>query len=87
MSGHIEYHPHAGAEIGKVCADAQRIADLLGVTIKFRFNDVLCMAVVGGDAALLAERQQAEQRREKRGAWDHGLASSRPAAETRAVAV
>ena len=84
MSGHIEYHPHGGSEISKTCADAQRIADLLGVTVEFRFNDVLCMAVPGGDAVLLAERQQAEQSSGK--ARDMRFASSRPASDTAAAA-
>jgi hypothetical protein len=77
MSAHIELHPHAGSDIVKVSADAQRIADLLGITIEFRFNDVLCMASPGGDAAALAERQQAEQARKLSGPYDRRFASSR----------
>lgn len=77
MSGHIEYHPHAGAEIRNTCATALRIADLLQVNVEFRFNDVLCMASPGGSADTLAENQQAEQARKLTGPYDRRFASSR----------
>lgn len=83
MSGsHIELHPHAGSDIVNVSADAQRIADLLGVTVKFRFNDVLCMAAPGGDGSALASAQQEQQARALRSPRDQRFASSHVFAPT-----
>lgn len=76
MSGHIEYHPRAGSDIRKVAADAQRVADLLGIAIEFRFNEVRCVAAPSGDAAFLAERQQVEQARKMEFPYDRRFASS-----------
>lgn len=46
----------AGTSIATACSEAQRIADMLRVSIKFRFNGVECAAVPGGNPVLLAER-------------------------------
>lgn len=81
MSGsHIELHPHAGSDIVNVSADAQRIADLLGVMVEFRFNDVLCMAAPGGDRSALASAQQEQQSRKLCSPRDQRFASSRVSA-------
>ena len=51
-----------GDDIETVCVEAQRIADLLNRGVGFQFNSVRCVAIPGGDAAKLAERQQRAQR-------------------------
>jgi hypothetical protein len=42
------------ADILEVAADAQRVADYLGINVAFEFNGVLCQAQPGGTAARLA---------------------------------
>lgn len=76
MSGHIEFHPHAGSAIERTSADAQRIADLLGVAVEFSFNEVLCIAGVGGSADRLVEAFKVEIGRKLVGRFDRRFASS-----------
>lgn len=78
MSAFITLDCTGGSDIRHVSADAQRIADLLGVSVDFRFNDVHCVAAPGGSAEALADRQQAEQARKLSLAHprDHKFASS-----------
>ena len=59
----MSIQPAPGADIVRVSADAQRIADMLGITVDFSFNGVKCRAVPGGSAAHLADRQHHEQAR------------------------
>jgi hypothetical protein len=63
MSSFVTIDCTAGSSIDRVSADAQRIADLLGISVDFRFNDVHCVAVPGGSADHLAEEQQRQQSR------------------------
>lgn len=51
-----------GDSIDKTSAEAQRIADLLDRAVGFEFNSVRCVAVPGGNADKLADRQQRAQR-------------------------
>ncbi|OYW50759.1 MAG: hypothetical protein B7Y36_18645 [Novosphingobium sp. 28-62-57] len=59
----ILIEPAPGADISCVSEDAQRIADLLKITVDFPFNGVKCRAVPGGSATQLADRQQREEAR------------------------
>ena len=51
----------AGTEIDQACRQIQDLADRLVLNIELTFNDVTCIAVPGGSASLLAERQQEQQ--------------------------
>lgn len=77
MSASLAIEIHAGSSIDSASADAQRIADLLGITCVFEFNDVRCIALPGGDASLLAERQQEEQSRKLTAPYDYRRANSK----------
>lgn len=55
--------PAPGAHIDRTSADAQRVADILGINIEFSFNGVKCRAVPGGCAKALASRQHSEMGR------------------------
>lgn len=76
MAGFVKIDFTAGTGINRAALDAQRVADILGLTVEFSFNDVECWASPNGDAVLLAERQQEEQRRELRSPMDRRLARS-----------
>jgi len=51
-----------GCKVAEACTVAQRIANVAVTPVEFQFNSVLCVAVPGGDAELLAERQQEASR-------------------------
>lgn len=51
----------AGANIAKACAELQALADRLSVIAIAEMNGVQCMAIPGGDALTLAQRQQVSQ--------------------------
>lgn len=53
----------AGDHILKCGDDAQRVADLLGITAKFEFNGVTCLAFPGGSGSDLVKSFDAELRR------------------------
>lgn len=76
MNAFITIDCTAGSAIDNVAADAQRIADMLGISVDFRFNDVHCVAAPGGNAELLSERQQHQQSRKLERPMDHRFASS-----------
>jgi hypothetical protein len=48
------------------CAKAQSIADRSCMDVEFEFNGVECVAVMGGDRELLAQRQSEAQNRRPR---------------------
>lgn len=52
--------PAPGAHIDRTSADAQRVADILGINIDFSFNGVKCRAVPGGCAKALVSRHNSE---------------------------
>jgi hypothetical protein len=64
MTPGLTMNTFGGDDIEQVCAEAQRIADSVGRAVGFKFNSVRCVAVPGGSAAKLAERQQLAQRSE-----------------------
>lgn len=76
MSAWLEIDITAGTSIETACADAQRISDILGINVEFKFNGVKCFAGIGGNADLLAERQQWQQSRKLEGPFDTRLARS-----------
>lgn len=76
MAGFIKIDFTAGVSIDRASLDAQRVADILGLTVEFSFNDVECWAIPDGDAAMLAERQQEEQKRKLKRPMDRRLARS-----------
>lgn len=76
MSAFLTIDCTAGTSIENMCADAQRIADLLGISVDFKFNDVHCVAPPGGSASLLADRQQHQHARKLERPMDHRFASS-----------
>lgn len=63
MSAFITIDNTGGTDITNASEDAQRIADLLGIWVEFKFNDVKCYAAPGGSAEYLAQNQQHEQAR------------------------
>lgn len=65
-----------GSRIEETCESVQRMADTLGCSIEFEFNDVRCVAAPGGSASMLAQDQQDEQRRALRSPMDTRFASS-----------
>lgn len=77
MSAFMTIDCTAGSNIEHVSRDAQRIADMLGIGVDFRFNNVHCVAVPGGSAEHLAEEQQRQQSRKLERPMDHRFASSR----------
>ena len=77
MSASIKIEIYAGTSIDDASRDAQWVADSLRIRCEFRFNDVKCVAVPGGNAARLAERQQREQSRKLTGPLDWRSASSK----------
>lgn len=76
MGGLITIEISGGTTIERACEDAHRVANRLGITCEFTFNDVRCLAEPQGSAALLAERQQKEQRRPLTHPYDRRFASS-----------
>lgn len=76
MSTHLTIDCTAGTSIDTMAADAQRIADLLGVSVDFNFNDVHCVAAPGGSAGLLSAEQQRQQSRKLERPMDRRFASS-----------
>lgn len=48
----VEVDP--GSSIERASSDAMELANKLGLTVQFKFNDVLCMALPGGSAADLS---------------------------------
>lgn len=80
MGAHVTLDCTAGTSIDTMAADAQRVADLLGITVEFKFNDVHCVASPGGSAERLAAEQQEQQRRKLTGPMDRKFAASRRAA-------
>jgi hypothetical protein len=77
MSAFMTIDCTAGSGIDNVSKDAQRIADMLGISVDFRFNDVHCVATPGGSAEYLAEEQQRQQARKLERPRDIRFASSR----------
>lgn len=77
MGAHITMDCTAGTSIDTMAADAQRVADLLGITVDFKFNDVHCVASPGGSAESLAAEQQEQQARKLTGPLDWKFAASR----------
>ena len=77
MSASINLEITAGTAIETASADAQRVADMLGINCEFKFNDVKCLALPGGSASQLAERQQAEQGRKSKHPHDYKFCTSR----------
>lgn len=55
-----------GTSVHQACVLGQTLADKLEEPVLFTFNDVECVAVVGGSAEQLATRQQEEQARTPR---------------------
>lgn len=76
MSGGLEITIDPGTAIGAAATLAQQISNLLGISVKFDFNGVNCLAVPSGNPARLAERQCAEQARKLRAPYDLKFASS-----------
>jgi hypothetical protein len=76
MSAWIILDITAGTSIETACADAQRVSDILGINVEFKFNGVKCFAGIGGNAELLAKRQQWQQSRKLEGPLDTRLAHS-----------
>lgn len=72
----IEMDVLGGAQIDATAQAAQRIADLLGISVTFSFNDVKCCAAPGGSADTLSERQQQEQARKLQHPSDRRFARS-----------
>lgn len=70
----LEIEAMPGAEIGSTAKQAQRIADMLGAMVKFRFNGVTCIAYPGGDAAVLSQRQQDSQTSKREHKWANSRA-------------
>lgn len=60
MKVSVEVMP--GDRLDEVATVAQSLADACGEQVEFVFNSIGCSAVPGGNARLLAERQQAAQR-------------------------
>jgi hypothetical protein len=60
----LEVELAAGSDIDDACCDLLVLASQLGVTITARFNDVLLMAIAGGDSKVLADnyRKQIENK-------------------------
>lgn len=56
----LEVEP--GETIEDACTHAQAVADASDQPVEFQFNSVLCVAVPGGDADRLHERQYAASR-------------------------
>lgn len=73
----LQLEETAGAHIDRSSEAAQRIADLLGITVEFSFNAVQCMAAPGGSAEQLAKRYDEEVGRKLTGPFDRRFASSR----------
>ncbi len=76
MSAWLTLDFSAGTSIETACEDAQRVSDILGVNVEFKFNGVKCFAGIGGKADVLAQRQQKEQARKLDGPLDTRLARS-----------
>lgn len=76
MSAWLTLEFIAGEPIETACKDAQRVSDILGVNVEFKFNGVKCFASIGGGADVLAQRQQKEQARELDGPFDTRFARS-----------
>jgi len=51
-----------GTPIGIAAADAQDFADKADAAVDFQFNSVRCVAIPGGNAGELVERQQRASR-------------------------
>jgi len=51
--GSIDFTVHPGRSVAEACEDAVRLANLLGVTIRFKINGVNCGARPGDDVLLL----------------------------------
>lgn len=84
MSAFLKIEIHAGTSIDGASSTAQRVANLLGISVEFDFNAVRCVAVPRGDDILLARRQQFEQGRKLDGPLDSRFASSNPKIPRRA---
>lgn len=76
MSAFLTIDCTAGSDIRHIADDAQRIADMLGISVDFRFNDVSCVAAPGGSASRLADAQQVQQSRKLERPYDTRFASS-----------
>jgi hypothetical protein len=51
---YIKVSVGGGSPIDETCAEAVALANRMGIPVLFDFNDVLCAAHPGDDAALLA---------------------------------
>lgn len=77
MTGSISMDFTAGTSIENAARSAQNVADILNVSVGFKFNDVECWAVPHGDHQKLAQAQQDQQRRPLARPRDYRFASSR----------
>lgn len=71
---HIEAHFLGGENISNACREAIALANRVGCDVHFKFNDVKCMAFVGGRADDLEASWHAEANSSK----TYKIATSRP---------
>ena len=70
---HIEARALGGAHVETTAADMQRLADLLGVCVDLKFNDIAMHAMPGGSADWLVKNwhRAIEQKLPYPSAWSH----------------
>lgn len=73
---YIQVNFLGGEPIVRACTDACALANRIGCDVHFRFNDVYCMALQGGDPDTLVENFQAAQRGD--GTTQHLMATTHP---------
>ena len=76
MSAMLKLEMSAGTSIERACEDAQRVSDLLRVDVEFSFNEVRCLAGIGGHWQVLVEAWCREISRERDGPLDRKFAHS-----------
>jgi hypothetical protein len=52
---YIKVEFHGGEPVARACRDACALANRIQCDVHFRFNDVYCMAIQGGDPAQLID--------------------------------
>lgn len=78
MSMILLMEAQGATSIETACVDAQRVANMLRIHVKFEFNEVTCVAVPGGSPMMLMMAQQREQARMRTSRWDLKFATSDP---------
>lgn len=76
VAGILSIEFEAGDDITVASIIAQRVANILGLSVKFDFNGVTCVASPGGSSEALSERYSLEVGRDLKGPFDQRRACS-----------